>query len=84
MTNPASHVQSAARIDPNLTLGEVALTVRDRDLIVGFYQQVIGLRLLAREGNHAALGTPDGHPFVTLRQDPNASTAPAGCSTLLR
>ncbi|WP_052326735.1 VOC family protein [Deinococcus peraridilitoris] len=82
MTNPASQAHTAARIDPKLTLGEVALTVHDLDLIVGFYQQVLGLRLLAREGTRAVLSTPDGHPLVTLRQNLQAPIAPGNSTGL--
>ncbi|GEM48679.1 VOC family protein [Deinococcus cellulosilyticus] len=69
-------------IDPKLTLGEVALTVRNLDTQMGFYQQVIGLTLLAREDGKAVLGTQDGHPLVSLFHNPGAKPAPSNATGL--
>lgn len=82
MTTPAQQSVRAARIDPKLTLGEVALTVRNLDSTARFYQLVIGLRLLAHDGRRAVLGTSDGHPLVTLYHDPQAPTPPANATGL--
>ncbi|UBV44758.1 VOC family protein (plasmid) [Deinococcus taeanensis] len=82
MTASVPSAALAARIDPNLTLGEVALTVRDLDLTARFYTAALGLTLLARDGARAALGTEDGHPLVTLRHDPHAPTPPADATGL--
>lgn len=82
MTSPAQAVERTARIDPNLTLGDVALTVRDLDLTTRFYTQVLGLTLLIRDEARAVLGTPDGHPLVTLSHDPAAISPPANATGL--
>lgn len=82
MTQPVQDAARTTRIDPNLTLGEVALTVRNLDQTAQFYTQVLGLVLLARDPARAVLGTPDGHPLVTLRHDPNAFKAPSNATGL--
>ncbi|MFB9990468.1 VOC family protein [Deinococcus oregonensis] len=82
MTASAPSAALAARIDPNLTLGEVALTVRNLELTARFYTVALGLTLLARDGARAVLGTEDGHPLVTLRRDPQAPTPPANATGL--
>ncbi len=82
MTSPAQAVERTARIDPNLTLGDVALTVRDLDLTTHFYTLTLGLSVLAREGNRVVLGTADGHPLVTLFHDPTAISPPANATGL--
>lgn len=82
MTAFARPAAPTARIDPNLTLGEVALTVRNLDRIAQFYIVILGLTLLARDTTHAVLGTADGHPLVTLRRDPQAPAPPANATGL--
>ncbi|MFC4454800.1 VOC family protein [Deinococcus sonorensis] len=82
MTSPAPHTPLATRIDPALTLGEVALTVRDLERASRFYQVTLGLTLLDRHGPAAVLGTPDGHPLVTLLGDAAAPEAPANAAGL--
>ncbi|PYE50547.1 VOC family protein [Deinococcus yavapaiensis] len=82
MTHPVPHSHPTSRIDPKLSLGEVALTVRDLDLAVRFYQVALGLTLLAVENGRAVLGTPDGHPLVAVRHDSQAPTPPANASGL--
>ncbi len=57
-----------------LRLGAVELTVRDLDRAVGWYQQVLGLRLHGRGEGWAELG--DGsETTVVLREDPQARPA---------
>ncbi|PYE48355.1 VOC family protein [Deinococcus yavapaiensis] len=82
MTHPTAQAAHAARIDPKLTLGEVALTVHNLSVVTRFYQGVIGLTLLAQDEERAVLGTPDGHPLVTLRRDPHAPTPPSNATGL--
>ncbi|BDP44006.1 glyoxalase (plasmid) [Deinococcus aetherius] len=82
MTSPAHTATPVSRIDPNLTLGEVALTVRDPGPMTRFYEVALGLTLLAREGQGAVLGTPDDHPLVTLAHGPAASLPPENATGL--
>lgn len=44
------------QIDPRTRLGRVHYTVADLERMVAFYQDVLGFRLLWKEGNSAALG----------------------------
>lgn len=55
----------------SLTLGPVELTVSALDRSVAFYQQVLGLTLLSRDGTEATLGLPE-RPLVALRERPGA------------
>ncbi len=55
----------------SLTLGPVELTVSALDRSVTFYQQVLGLTLLSRDGTEAILGLP-GQPLVALQEHPGA------------
>ncbi len=63
-------------IHPETRIGPVALTVSDLDRSVRFYTQVIGLRLLSREGNQALLGAEEGRPLLALTGDPAATNKP--------
>lgn len=55
----------------SLTLGPVELTVSALDRSVAFYQQVLGLTLLSRDGTEATLGLPE-RPLVALQERPGA------------
>lgn len=55
----------------SLTLGPVELTVSALDCSVAFYQQVLGLTLLSRDGTEATLGLPE-RPLVALHERPGA------------
>ncbi|MEM7378983.1 MAG: VOC family protein [Pseudomonadota bacterium] len=61
-------------IDPHLSLGVVTLKVRDLDAQTAFYQDVIGLRLLAQDSHACTLGVTGG-PCPVLR----LAHAPEGC-----
>ncbi|SMB97172.1 VOC family protein [Deinococcus hopiensis] len=82
MTSPASQAHRTAPIDPKLSMGEVALTVRNLGVAVRFYTLALGLTLFTHQDGQAVLGTPDGHPLVTLYGDPQAPTPPANATGL--
>jgi catechol 2,3-dioxygenase len=52
-------------------IGRVALAVADLDRSIRFYEDVIGLTLLGREGDEAKLGVSD-ETLLTLRGQPGA------------
>lgn len=57
--------------------GRVALTVGDLDRQVGFYRDVVGLDLRARDDDGATLGTATD-PLLELRTEPDAPERAAG------
>jgi catechol 2,3-dioxygenase len=65
-----------ASIHPDTAVGPVSLTVRDIDRAREFYEHVVGLAELRREGSVAHLGTPGGRPLVELVSDPQAPPRP--------
>jgi catechol 2,3-dioxygenase len=60
-----------AVINPPLSIGRVALTVRDLDRVSAFYQQTIGFRLLAETPESVQLGT-GSRVLLELRRNPQA------------
>jgi catechol 2,3-dioxygenase len=54
-----------------LRIGRVTLTVRDLAQVSAFYQDVIGLHEIARDGNSVQLGA-GGYAFLELQQDTTA------------
>ena len=73
--NPSASPTFASRTP--LHIGAVALKVRDLDRLVGFYRDVLGLAVLDRGKDGAALGA-GGVPFVDLVHRPMRSpTTPA-------
>ncbi len=64
-----------ATSDAPISIGQVALTVRDLDRTAAFYEDVIGLGLIERSGESALLGT-DGTALIELRQDRKARPYP--------
>lgn len=56
-----------ATSDAPISIGQVALTVRDLDKTATFYEEVIGLGLIERNGESAFLGTEAG-TLIELRQ----------------
>jgi len=57
---------ASSTIDPDLRIAAVQLAVADLDRSADFYQRVLGLPLISREGDRALLG-PDGrHPSLSL------------------
>lgn len=67
-------------IPPDTTVGRVRLRVADIDDLAAFYERVIGLRALERDGELARLGPEGGAPLIELVSDPDAPPAP-GFST---
>ncbi len=65
-----------ASIHPDTTVGPVSLTVRDVDRARKFYESVVGLGELGREGRTVRLGIPDGRSLVELVSDPQAPPRP--------
>jgi catechol 2,3-dioxygenase len=69
-------------IHPDTRLGPIVLRVADLERSLGFYQGVLGLRLLDRDAESAGLAPVDAEtggsasPLVTLRQTPGARTDP--------
>ncbi|MDV4179255.1 VOC family protein [Rhizobium brockwellii] len=58
-----------------LSIGRVALTVNDLDAVSTFYEDVIGLALIGRDGETALLGAGD-LPLIELRHDKAAQYHP--------
>jgi catechol 2,3-dioxygenase len=63
------------QLNKSLALGPVELTVADLGRSVEYYQNAIGMRLLARGDGSAQLGVP-GRPFVALGELPGAVSPP--------
>lgn len=63
-------------------IGSVHLRVADLERQVAFYQDVLGLTLLAEDGATAALGTARGLPLVILHESPGAPPPAAGAPGL--
>ncbi|HEX8102847.1 MAG TPA: VOC family protein [Solirubrobacteraceae bacterium] len=67
---------AAAELPASLRLGSVHIVVADLDRSVGWYQDVLGLRVHgAPGGGPAALGTGDGEPVLVLHERPGARPA---------
>ncbi len=59
-----------------IRLGPVTLQVADLARSLGFYEGVLGLKLLAREAGRVYLGAQDGAPLVNLYERPGARPVP--------
>lgn len=64
-----------ASSDAPISIGKVALTVRDLDKVSAFYQQALGLNSLTQNGELTVLGAGDT-PLLELRQDKAAQSKP--------
>ena len=64
-----------ATSDAPISIGRVALIVRDLGQMATFYEDVIGLGMIARGGEVALLGV-DGIALVELREDRKAELFP--------
>jgi catechol 2,3-dioxygenase len=63
-----------AEVPPATRMGAVHLTVADLDRSLAYYEQQIGLRVHARDGGHATLGT-GGEDLLVLTEEPGALPA---------
>ena len=70
-----------ASSDAPIEIDSVTLTVRDLAGMAGFYQRVIGLAPLARDGSEVRLGV-DGRTLVVLKGDPAAPVRGRGAAGL--
>jgi catechol 2,3-dioxygenase len=55
-----------SRLPLDTAIGPVQLTVADLASVAAFYERVVGLRTLARNGDVVRLGPADGRPLVEL------------------
>ncbi|MEV7099813.1 VOC family protein [Amycolatopsis sp. NPDC051045] len=67
---------TSSRLDANLTLGAVELTVADLDRSLDYYTRSIGLKILDHEAGSAWVGVP-GRVLAVLRERPGAGLPPA-------
>jgi catechol 2,3-dioxygenase len=67
---------TTSRLDANLTLGAVELTVADLDRSLDYYTRSIGLKILDHEAGSACVGVP-GRVLAVLRERPKAGLPPA-------
>ena len=71
----------ADRIDPAAAIGAVGLRVADPERVSRFYEDVIGLRTLAHDGDRTRLGAGE-QTLVELIGDPDAPPRPPGTTGL--
>ncbi len=64
-------------IHPDTSLGPVHLTVADLPRSIGFYQDVVGLQVLARSDQRVSLGTTDGLSLLVLVENAQCSAKTA-------
>ena len=67
-------------IPPETHIGQVRLRVADIDDLATFYERVVGLRAVERDGGLVRLGPEGGEPVIELVSAPTAPSAP-GFST---
>lgn len=68
------------RLPPDARIGRVDLTVHDLEGELKFYETILGLRVLDRQGNVAHLGTDT--PIVALHEDATAIRRPRSAAGL--
>jgi catechol 2,3-dioxygenase len=76
----AAGAPASAVLPPDTRMGAVHLTVADLDRSLGYYGSALGLRVHARDGARAALGT-GGEDLLVLTEHPGARPA-HGCTGL--
>jgi catechol 2,3-dioxygenase len=64
-------------IPPGTSIGKVRLRVADIDALSEFYERVVGLRGVERDGDLARLGPEGGEPLVELVSAPTATPPPS-------
>jgi len=64
-------------IPPETHIGNVRLRVADIDDLAAFYERVIGLRAVERDGELVRLGPEGGEPLIELVPAPGAPRAPS-------
>jgi catechol 2,3-dioxygenase len=62
---------------PETHIGKVRLRVADIDDLTTFYERVIGLSAVERDGDVARLGPEGGEPLIELVSAPDAPAAPS-------
>ncbi|GLK78888.1 VOC family protein [Methylopila turkensis] len=86
MTDPASAGASpktpSAALPDALRLGVAELAVSDLGRSVAFYERVVGLRTLDREGRVATLGGAGGEGVIRLVETPGAAPKPRAAAGL--
>jgi catechol 2,3-dioxygenase len=69
-------------ISPETKIGSVELRVRDIQRVREFYEQVLGLDVLDRDGSVLSLGVDPKRVLVRLHVDPDAAQRPRGTTGL--
>jgi catechol 2,3-dioxygenase len=64
-------------IPPDTAIGKVRLRVADIDDLAAFYERVIGLRAVERDGELVRLGPEGGEPLIELVPAPGAPAPPS-------
>jgi len=64
-------------IPPDTAIGKVRLRVADVDALAAFYERVVGLGAVERDGELVRLGPEGGPPLVELVSAPGAPPAPS-------
>jgi catechol 2,3-dioxygenase len=64
-------------IPPDTAIGKVRLRVADVDGLAAFYERVVGLGAVEREGDLVRVGPEDGEPLVELVSAPGAPAPPS-------
>ncbi len=64
-------------IPPGTSIGKVRLRVADIDALSEFYERVVGLRGVERDGDLVRLGPQEGRPLVELVSAPTADPPPS-------
>src|SRR5215208_5779732 len=64
-------------IPPDTSIGKVRLRVADIDDLTAFYERVVGLDAVEREGGLTRLGPAGGEPLIELVSAPDAARTPS-------
>ena len=64
-------------IPPDTHIGKVRLRVADIDALTTFYERVVGLQAVERDGDVVRLGPEGGEPLIELVAAPEAPPAPS-------